>query len=639
MTKKQTFNYSFDLNKPQPAQSVEQMLNAAISLHQRGNLQQAEQIYRQIISRHPKFAYAMNMLGVLLSQKKEHIEGGKFLKKAVGLEPDVVDYHINLGFNLQEQGKLEKAEKEFATATRLDPGSADAWFNLGNVRLILKKPADAEKAFLKIIEEDRNYLPAYNNLGNIYRETRRYEDAIGMFSKVLQLKTDLPQTWYNLGLTYKNLGDGKNAVQCFEKVLAYDPANRRAGCQAGYCHGLLLNDLDGSIREFDKVIETNPDYISAYLQKSWILQSFGRYEEAVKFYYKALELDKTSADAYAGLVSCKQYTDADIKNLLKLADDESLEPRKLASLNFSLGSIFDAGKEYDTAFRHFQRGNRLYRDTYQYDVKSVENSVTSLINLFDKSYIEQKSGFGVNTELPVFVLGMPRSGTTLVEQIIASHPQVFGAGELKYLGDIVQTSMSLEEQLSTKLNPPVPDIADSMITSLANKYLSYTGNIKSDEVRVTDKMPQNFLYIGYIAVLFPKAKIIHCRRNPMDICLSIYTMNFTDHHPYAYDLVEIANYYRQYQRVMNHWESVLSDRIFTIQYEDIVDNLESLSRSLISYIGLDWDDRCLRFNETTRNIQTSSHLQVRQKIYTSSRERWRHYEPWLGPLRSALGET
>ena len=639
MTKKKSFEYSFDLQPPPPVQTVEQMMNSAMGLHQGGNLQQAEQVYRQILERQPKFAYALNMLGILISQRGNPAEGAKLIRKAIKLEPAVADFHINLGFNLQEQGNLEEAETEFERATRLDPDSADAWFNLGSVSLALKKPSQAVNAFRKTLEKNKNYLPAYNNLGNIYREMRRYDDALEMFNKVLELKPDLTQAWYNLGMTYKNLGDGENAVRCFEKVLAYEPANHKARCQTGLCRGLLLNDPENAVLEFDKVIESTPDDFFAYTQKSRVLQSVGRYDEAAECYRKILEIDQSYSMAYAGLVSSNLYTDEDVKEMHALLENDDLESLQKIPIHFALGNVYDSRQEFETAFHHFEIGNRLYRGTYDYDVAVIEDYVSNLIQLFDEAYINRKEKSGVHSEKPVFIVGMPRSGTTLVEQIIASHPRVFGAGEVQYIGDFVQTAMSLEDQFASADKPVAPDISGSDIGRLANKYLAYMDRINPGKDRITDKLPQNFLYLGYISAMFPGARIIHCKRNPLDVCLSIYTINFTSYHPYAYDLAEIAAYYKQYHRIMEHWESLLGDRILSVQYEDLVNDLESSSQKLVSHLGLEWDEHCMRFNETERTVQTTSHRQVRQNIYTTSQERWRNYEQWLGPLREALGKT
>jgi len=639
MTKKKSFDYSFDLQQPQLVQSVEQMLNTAMGLHQNGNLQQAELIYWQVLNRQPRFAYAMNMLGVLLSQKKDHTEGARLLQKAIKLEPNVADYHINLGFNLQEQGKLEEAEKTFAKATRIDPGSADAWFNLGNASLMLKKTRTAADSFIKTIEINKNNLPAYNNLGNIYRELRMFNEALKMFNKVIELKPDLSRGWYNLGKVYRQMGDGENAIKCFEKVIAYEPANLKVRCQIADCRGRMLNNLEAALGDYDSVIKSNPEYVPVYRKKADLLSEFGRYEEAGLWYRKGLEIDQTNTTAYIGLINNRLHNEQDIKYLLDLLDKGELESRQVVDIHFAMGRMFDARNEYENAFRHYHLGNRLHRSTFEFQISGIENYVSKLVDTFDESLIARHANHGVNSNLPVFIVGMPRSGTTLVEQIIASHPKVFGAGELPYIGDLVQSSLTLEDRFASMQTPVLPTLEATDIYNHASKYLAYITRSGSGKERITDKMPQNFLSLGHIALMFPQARIIHCNRNPMDTCLSIYTQKFTQHHPYGYDLEELGAYYRQYQRLMSHWESLLGNRILTVQYEMLVDDLESMSRKLIDHIGLKWDDRCLHFHETNRPVRTASHLQVRQNIYTTSLERWRNYEPWLGPLRTALGDA
>lgn len=638
MTKKKSFEYSFELQEHKPVQAVEQMTKNAINFHQQGNLQQAVQAYRQILAIQPGNAYVLNLLGILISQAGNYTEGEKIIREAIRIEPDSAEYHINLGFNLQHQARHESAEQEFEKATQLAPGSADAWFNLGSISLFLKKPEQAINSFKKAVDKNKNHLPAYNNLGNIYREMRKYDDALEMFNKVLKLKPDLPQAWYNLGMTYKNMEDGENAIKCFEKVLAYDPANLKARCQIGDCRGRLLNDMNGAFKDYDAVIKTNPEYVAAYSQKGDLLLTYGRYDEAESCFHKALDIDQSNTTSYAGLVSCRRYNTEDIQKMIELPDHVTLTTRQLVDIHFSLGSVFDIHQDYEKAFQHFQRGNQLHRGTYEYNVRNFEQYTSKLINKFDTSLFSQNAKSGVNSDLPVFIVGMPRSGTTLVEQIIASHPRVFGAGELPHISNLIQSSITVSEYLADSGVQVIPELTKSDVHQLANRYLTLVGKHGSCAARITDKMPQNFVHLGYIAMMFPQARIIHCSRNPMDTCSSIYMQKFTQHHPYAYDLEELGTYYRQYQRLMSHWEMLLGSRIFTIQYEDLVADLEGKSRELINHIGLDWDDHCLHFHETSRSVQTASHMQVRQNIYTSSLGRWRNYERWLGPLRSVLGQ-
>ena len=462
-----------------------------------------------------------------------------------------------------------------------------------------------------------------------------------MLNKVIEVNPELAKNWYNLGMLYKDMSDGENSVKCFEKVTSLEPSNIKARIHLAGCRGLLLNDLEGAFRDIDAVIELDPDCASAWIQKAFILLSHGKHEEAEKFYRKAIEVDEKSTTGYGGLVSSNLYTEQDINRMLALLEKDNLNTRQQVDLHFSLGSVFDKGKQYEKAFKHCQLGNRLHRNTYEYRVEDFEKQISQLISMFDESYLTDHAQQGVESDLPVFVVGMPRSGTTLVEQIMASHPEVHGAGELPYMTNIFRRLWISSHGKRALLaeNTPVSDLPAKEIQKQAQWYLQQITGKFQGVSRITDKATLNFQHIGFITMLFPQARIIHCQRNPMDTCLSMYMLKFLQHQPFAYDLKELGAYYSQYHRLMSHWQSLLGERILNIQYEDLIGAQEVNSRKLIDHIGLDWNERCLHFHKTERAVHTASHLQVRQKIYTSSRERWRHYEPWLGPLREALREA
>jgi len=627
------------------AQSVDLLLNTAVNQHQQGNFQQAEQLYRRILQMQPKYAYVSNLLGVLLSQyKKDHKEAEKLISRAIKLDPGVAEFHNNLGLCLQQQGKMEEAARAYERATRLNPKFVPAWFGFGTVNVFLKKPEAAIKALQKTIELDPGYLPAYNNLGNIYREIQQYDKAKEMFDKVVELKPDFAEGWYNIGLLYKVQEDGDNAIQAFGKAVALRPDYVKAYCKMGLCHAYLSDDFEKALKDFDTALEINPRYLPIYLYKADVLQLFGRFEESEAVLRTAVNIDESQVGAYLGLINIKKITDEDLARIQSELKETDFEPKQLVRLHFSLGKIFDDRREYENAFWHLQRGNELHRDSFEYDINTFQQQVSRFIETIDFNYINQYAVHGLDTDVPVFIVGMPRSGTTLTEQIIASHPKAHGAGELEMIGKIVnslvrewnESALNTGDFTSSLLKPA---ITPEKIKQSANSYLNHITEFNKNACRITDKMPQNFLHIWLIAILFPQAKIIHCQRNPMDTCLSIYFQQFGGHHPYAYDLTELGLYYRQYLRLMSHWHNMLPVRILDVQYEELVADLETNSKRLISYIDLPWDERCLQFYETERSVKTVSQWQVRQKIYTDSIERWRHYEPWIGPLVEALGEA
>ena len=637
MKKKQIFNHSFNLQQPAPANTVEQLMDTALKLHQQGQLQQAEQHYRQILKIQPKYAYVLNLLGILTSQYYlDHQQAEKLIKRAIKIEPDVPDYYANLGLSLLQQEKFEETAKVYKKATRLNPKFANAWFGLGNANMGLKNLQEAIQAFQKATQIAPNFLPAYNNLGNIYREIGQFDEALAMFNKVLELKPDMAEAWFNIGLLYKTNLDGKNAVDNFTKATEIKPDYSKAYFKMGVCYYQLLNDSEQAIQYFDKTIEIDPAYVSAYLHKASVLQGLGQFDEAGNIIRQAIDIDVSAVDGYLGIVIGQSYNEKDLSQLQGLLDDDDLDIKKSISIYFSLGRIFDDQNQYEKAFQYFKRGNELNRSTQQFDLQAFEQLITRVIETFDGAFIQKNAEFGSTSELPVFIVGMPRSGTTLVEQIIAAHPDVYGAGELPYMRQRI-SELSNRYQHFGQYPEGMRQLTGPDLTQLSEDYLNEIKQLDNKATRITDKFLQNFIHLGLIAMLYPKARIIHCQREPLDTCLSIYFQHFEDAHTYAYDLTDIGYFYRQYRRLMGYWQERLPQQILTIQYEDLVEDLEHKSRELIEHIGLPWDERCLRFYEDERIVKTASQWQVRQPLYKTSIGRWKNYDAYLGPLKEVLG--
>lgn len=631
---------TFNLQQPGQAPggiNVGQVLQNAVGMHRAGQLDAAEKNYRLVLQVQPGNAYALNMLGVLHSQKGEYRKGEKLLKKAVKTDPDVADYHCNLGQCLQEQAKSGEAESEFKKTLQIDPNYVPALFGLGNVNLQLKQPEQAITYYKKAIETEPRYLPAYNNLGNLYREYKRYDEALEMFNRALELKPDFAEGWYNAGQVHYVTLDGQKAVNAFQKAVQIKPDYHRARIKLGDTYGLLLNDADSALSAFNYVLESNPDYLPAYLHKAQVYQAMGQFEQSEKTLREMLEIDDSMISVYLQLIKGKVYNEKDITKVQSVMNEIDLDESQQAQINFALGGIYNDREEYEKAFQLYQHANQLHRRTFQYDPDSNKKRIARLIDTYTPDFIREYSKYGLQTEQMVFIVGMPRSGTTLTEQIIASHPSVYGASESEYLHQASLKFSSLFNEMDGHGASTSELLHEEDIQRIATTYLSQVSP-DTDVLRITDKTPKNYLYLGLIAILFPRAKIIHCQRDPMDTCLSIYFQHFASHHPYAYDLREIGLDYRDYRQLMAHWQSVLGERILNIQYEELVQDLEQVSRQLIDHIQLPWDEACLQYSKTQRAVRTSSQWQVRQDIYTGSIGRWRHYRPWLGPLIKALGD-
>ncbi len=317
----------------------------------------------------------------------------------------------------------------------------------------------------------------------------------------------------------------------------------------------------------------------------------------------------------------------------RLAEAGDLPENQAVQLNFTLARALDAEDKYEEAFRYLERGNRL--KAAQFDPEAHRQVVDRIIHTFSAEFFEARHGWGDLSRLPILIVGMPRSGTTLVEQILASHPDVTAGGELTYLNEL---SKQLAADIPALEYPEAIAAASAtQINALGEEYVRQLAMLSRGLPRVTDKLPPNFMRLGLIALCLPAAKVIHVRRHPFDTCLSIYFQNFEHEHAYAWDLTHLGAYYREYERLMDHWRRVVPLQTLEVQYEALVDNQEKLTRELLEYCDLSWDDRCLRFWETKRAVDTASLWQVRQPMYTRSVERWRHYESHLGPLRKARG--
>jgi hypothetical protein len=376
-----------------------------------------------------------------------------------------------------------------------------------------------------------------------------------------------------------------------------------------------------------------------------MLEAQGKFDEALAEFQEVRRLDPANSMALASLSKLAaaghyQPSDADRRTMEQLVARPDLPAEDRCRLHFALAWILDRPGSYDPAFAHVRRANELRREIERcrgvsFDLDAHRRLVDRLIAVFTPAYFERVRSFGSDSELPVFIVGMLRSGTSLVEQILASHPEVHGAGELN---DIERMIQSLPERLAKEGYPECLARLDTgTARTLADQHLDKLRQLGGAAARVIDKLPFNFLHLGLIATLLPRSRIIHCRRDARDTCLSCYFQNFADPHPFALDLGLLGRYYREYERLMAHWARVLPLAVFELHYEELTANQEAISRELVAFCGLEWDERCLRFHESNRVVRTASTLQVRQPMYQSSVGRWKHFEAYLVPLLDALG--
>ena len=516
------------------------------------------------------------------------------------LNPDLLET-FNRAVALHEEGHYAEAETLYNELLQ-ERQDVEVLFNLANIYYETGRLDEAEPLYRDIIKQHPDYYNGYNNLGNLLQKKELSDEAEICFRKALELNPDYTDSYYNLG----NL----LMLQSREKE-AYDV--------------------------FIKILELDPTYNRAYHNLSLIHYFQGDLETADRYARKALDSSLNSTEVYKNIVGFKKYTspdDEDAKTLEAMLNKDDCRDHDAMHLHFSLGKIYNDCKLYDKAFEHYHEGNRLKRATLNFDIKKFTQGVDNYIKTFTPEFFEERKYYGIDSPVPVFIVGEPRSGTTLVEQIVSGHPEVYGAGELTKATELLKAHSQQSKDKRLFYN-----ITKKASREMGQAYLDYIQKLAPEGMtHITDKIPGNIFYLGAIALLFPNAKVIHCMRDPMDTCLSCYFQLFQKQNEYTYNLAELGVHYAQYQRISNHWRNVLPLDMLEIRYEELVQDKEAGSRKLIEFLGLPWDDACLNYQINERNVRTASAWQVRQPIYTTSLNRWKHYEPHLMSLKIALGE-
>lgn len=600
-----------------------------------GRWDEAKLACAKLCQSRPKDADAWLIMGAVHGQFENFAEAEACSRRVVALNPAAAVGHFNLGITLQKQGKFAEAANSLRQAIKLNP----------------------------------NYAEAHNELGAALQLSGGELDAaVESYQRAIALNPSYAEAHYNLATAFRDKGLIPEAGIHFHAAVRLNPRMLKA--QVEFLKLLVeLGNLDEAYIGYQEALHHHPNEVGLYRQYGAMLITMGRMQEARQVYQRALELQPGDAKSYAGLARLMDregdfeggyallhpLLQSDVLDehvvlsyavlakhlghqnqamaLLErtLNRDISSDARKL--VHFALGKLYDESKAFDQAFAHFRSANDL--DKSKFDLQQNAQMFADLRSVFSKTNNAQQLRAKNSSSVPVFIVGMPRSGTSLVEQILASHPDVYGAGELI---DLYQVVKSLKINTGKSPYPFCLDCVEQwQIDELAERYLKKLADMSPQSLRVTDKLPHNFVNLGLIDRLFPGARVIHCMRDPIDTCLSIYSLPFNLFHLYKSNLEQLGAYYRQYQELMQYWKEVLRIPIMEIQYEELVANQEALSRKMIEFCGLEWDEQCLHFYASERKVKTLSYDQVRQPIYKKSMARWKNYESHLAPLINALG--
>ena len=481
-------------------------------------------------------------------------------------------------------------------------------------------------------------IPAEMKTAMQYHQAGRLQEADAIYRKVISVEPNHPDALHMLGLFAHQADKNDAAADLIEKAISINPENSAFRNNLGNVY-VALNRLEDAVACFEKAIQIEPNIVEAYINLGNALKYRGKTAAAEDGYRKALSIDPDSVSAYYNLAQLKQFKEKDdtFTILESIHKKGPLTDKQSTERHFALGKMYADIGEHASAFKNYHSGN-AYRKRFmgnRFNLDAFRKQIALFMNVFDTDFFNRNKDMGDKTQLPVFIVGMPRSGTSLVEQILSSHPGVFGAGELPLINQMVNAFLGQHNGLP--FDRILEALDENRVKTIAGQYIDALKPLPEGTVRVTDKLPGNFLNLWFIARLFPKAKIIHCKRHPLDTCLSCYFTHFKQPLPYKNDLYTLGGYYRQYEKLMGHWIAVLPVPVLEIQYESLVENQETVSKKMLAFCELEWDEKCLSFYKNDRPVTTASGMQVRRKIYKSSVGRWRKYERFLGPLIESLG--
>jgi tetratricopeptide (TPR) repeat protein len=602
------------------------LMDAADVLRALGRVADAVIVYQQVLTLDPRRLEAFNNLGNALLELGHYEQAAASYQFALQIKPDDAQILCNLGNALRPLGRIEEAVACTRRSIALQPTLSTAHFNLGVMLAGLGRREEAVASYRQAMALNPAHVETLLNLGNAVRDLGERREAAALYARAIELDPKRAESYCNLGNVLFEMRRIDEAAASFGRALALDPDSALAHLSLGVALRQQHRAADAE-RSCRAALAIDPNYAPALCLLGELGADRGQFAEAERLFQRAIALKPDFSSAYCSVAAHRRMTVGDsawLQGVEALLGKQPSLAQEI-SLRYALGKYFDDLAQYENAFGNYRRANELTkRFGANYDRVKLTQRIDQIIGRFDAAFLRRCHEGASDSELPVFIVGMPRSGTSLAEQILASHPSVFGAGELTFWNSayVAFQKAGADADAGARLMP-----------GMARDYLERLAGLSGGASRVIDKMPVNFLYAGLIHAAFPRARIIHMQRHPIDTCLSIYFQNFFNMGPYANDLGNLAYYYTEYVRIMNHWRAVLpAGALLELPYEALIEDQEGWTRRMLEFIGLPWDARCLDFHQTDRVVITASKWQVRQKIHRSSAGRWRHYEKFVGPL-------
>lgn len=581
--------------------TADQNLNLALGFHRKGQLDRAEKHYKYVLKARPTDVTAQHLLGVIHYQKGKFALSKILISKALKQSPNDPMIQSNLGNSCQAMGDYDAALSLFDQSLRSQRGNPQVLANRGNAKRALGRIREAIADYQAALQIEPGLWEARRNLGISLQDERRYEDALPLLEQCLQQAPRTPESHLALANLCRDMGDMERAKEFYASAKGLGADQGEVDCELA----LALRDMgeiEAARSSLMAAIAKKPD-----MGRAWrALVNLGKYE---------------IEDAPARL-----------KSALKKAQDETDKMH----LEFALAKVLEDRQDFKQAFIHYENANRRHRSQLTYNVADDLKVFNEIKNKLNRNFIERFQTLEHPSTSPIFITGMPRSGTSLVEQIISAHSTVYGAGEVEYLSDAISRVFPMAD--GQNFASYLPRCQSSDLQAIAAYYLEKVNGLRGSEfARISDKLPMNFMRIGLIRVVFPQAKIIHCRRSPMATCWSIFKNHLpANGHYYSTTLEDLAAYYKGYEDLMAHWEQLFPGQIIHITYEELVGAPQTETESLLNQLGLEHEDACFQPHKNPRPVRTLSATQVREPIYTGSIDRWRNFEDDLGPLLKGL---
>ncbi len=619
---------------------IQRAFQLAIRLQQLGKLEQVERLLIAVLAARPDHIASLSMLGSLCANANRIDEASAYFERIIAADPSSSEAYGSLAAIHASRGALEAASACYEKALSLTPDHPGIRYGFAATLQSLGRNAEAIGHLRGALAVKPEHLESHFLLGNLLYAMGKDREAAQCYLKVLQLSPRHPETHNNLGNVLLRQGHAERAIAYYRTAIEIKPVYADAHGNLG--NALLeLNRLEESIEQNQRALELKPERFGSYNNLGVALQALGRFDEARNAFERALELSPNEAPIHLNLANMGRFKPRDrrltgLRRLLAVVD--TLDEEKQIAAHFAMGKALSDLKQYDEAFHHLKSANALKRRTFAYDEPKRLAMFGNIKAKFPSERFQARLGDGDASWSPIFIVGMPRSGTTLMEQVLASHSKVFGGGELETFKELIGECAKHEG-----IPPAYPDLMEALspegIAQLGRLYAQRVRAMAPDAAYIVDKMPLNFAFVGLIHLALPRARFIHVRRDPLDTCVSCFSLLFTGSQPFAYDLAELGRYYRGYESVMEHWRCVLPQGIMMdVQYEELVEDIEGVSRAVLQHCGLQWEDGCRNFHDTRRAVRTASLMQVRKPLYRSSIGGWHRYARHLTPLADALGQ-